>query len=200
MMEYTVKRVTGKPVWAQIEEISMDNRYLDTKDDVSASAKLCYDDEALYVRMSTTEPETRSKETGPLCEPCLDSCLEFFFSPVLGDDRYLNIEFNSRGAYFFGIGSNIKDLIRLIPNGNPHVFSARISRRNDGWSITYKIPHNLVKRLFPLYDPAPGNTIRANFYKCSEAAEEPNFLSWSRVEGRILNFHRPNCFGKIIFE
>ncbi len=200
MKEYIIQKAeNGKPKWSEIEELTMDHRYLDTKENVSASAKLAYDEKALYVRLSTTEPETRSKEVGPLCEPCLDSCLEFFFSPAIGDERYLNIEFNSRGAYFFGIGSSIKDLIRLIPHGNPNIFSARVQRRNDGWTITYRIPHELVQRLFPTYAPASGYAIRANCYKCSDAAREPNYLSWSPVEGKTLSFHRPKCFGTMIF-
>ncbi len=198
MKEYIVKRTEGKPKWSAISPIAIDTKYLDTKDNVTAEAKICYDDEAIYVHLTTTEPETRSKEVGPTCEPCRDSCLEFFFSPMEGDIRYFNIEFNSRGAFYFGIGSCLKDLVRLLPK--PHVFGARIYRRNDGWSITYRVPHELVRRFFPDYTVYSGKVMRANCYKCSDYAKEPNYLSWNPVEGKTLSFHRPEQFGKFIFE
>ena len=201
MKEYVVKRMTGaKPKWSDVEPLMIDIPYLNTKDNVTAEAKLCYNDEAIYVYLSTTEPETRSKETGPLCEPCLDSCLEFFFSPMEGDKRYFNIEFNSRGAYYFGIGSSLKNLVRLLPEGNPGIFGARVRRRNDGWSITYRVPAELVARFFPEFRLESGKRMRANCYKCSDAAKEPNYLSWSEVTGKRLSFHRPDDFGTFILE
>ncbi len=201
MKEYIVKRLTSdKPKWADIEALKIDTPYLDTKDNVSAEAKFCYDDTGIYVHLTTTEPETRSKEVGPLCEPCRDSCLEFFFSPVMGDERYFNIEFNSRGAYFFGVGSSLSNLLRIVPM-NPHIFGARVRRRNNGWSITYKVPHELVRRVFPAFAPASGYEMRANCFKCSDYAKEPNYLSWSPIEvGHVLSFHTPQYFGKFIFE
>lgn len=200
MKEYTVKRTDGKPKWADIEALKIDIPYLDTKDDVRAEGKFCYDDECIYVRLSVTEPETRAKEQGQLCEPCRDSCLEFFFSPMEGDERYFNIEFNPRGCYYFGIGSSLKNLVRLIPEGNPGIFRARVTRRSDGWSIIYRIPHELVRRFFPEFKVYSGKEMRANCYKCSDDAAEPNYLSWSPVSGRCLSFHRPHQFGKFIFE
>lgn len=198
MKEYLVKKISGKPNWQDIETIDINTRYLDTKDNVTAEAKVCYDDEAIYVRLSTTEPETRSKEVGPTCEPCRDSCLEFFFSPMENDIRYFNIEFNSRGAFYFGMGSSLKTLVRLLVN--PQVFSYRIYRRNDGWSITYRVPHELVRRFFPEYTVTSGKRMRANCYKCSDFAKEPNYLSWNPVEGKTLSFHRPEQFGLFIFD
>lgn len=199
LKEYKVKRISGKPDWASIEPINIGVRYRDTKDDVTAEAKFCYDDEGIFVHLSTTEPHSPAKGKDFLCEPCLDSCLEFFFSPVEGDERYMNIEFNPNGIYYFGIGTSIKTLVRLVPE-NRNVFGAKIKKRNDGWSITYKVPVEVVKMFFPNFSLYSGKVMRANCYKCVEVAEEPNFLAWNDIGGPTLNFHRPHLFGKFIFE
>lgn len=199
MKEYIVKRVSGKPDWSRIEPIAIDVRYRDTKDDVCAEAKFCYDDDGIYASLTTTEPHSPAKGKDFLVEPCLDSCLEFFFSPVEDDPRYMNLEFNPNGIYYFGVGTSIKNLFRILPE-NRNVFGAKIKRRNDGWSITYKIPTETVKMFFPSFSLYSGKEMRANCYKCVEVAEEPNFLAWNDIGGPTLNFHRPHLFGKFIFE
>lgn len=199
MKEYIVKRTTGTPKWADVEALKIDVPYRDTKDDVSAEAKICYDESGIYVNLTTTEPHSPAKGKDFLCEPCLDSCLEFFFSPVDGDERYMNLEFNPNGIYYFGIGTSIKTLVRLVPE-NKNVFGAKVKRRNDGWSITYKIPTETVKMFFPEFSLYSGKKMRANCYKCVEHAEEPNFLAWNDIGGPTLNFHRPHLFGLFIFE
>ncbi len=199
MKEYIVKRVAGKPSWADVEPLKIDVRYRDTKDDVTAEAKVCYDESGIYVHLSTNEPHSPAKGKDFLCEPCLDSCLEFFFSPVENDERYMNLEFNPNGIYYFGIGTSIKTLVRLTPE-NRNVFGAKIKKHNGGWSISYKIPVELVKLFFPSFSLYSGKVMRANCYKCVEQAEEPNFLAWNDIGGPTLNFHRPHLFGKFIFE
>lgn len=199
MKEYLVKRINGKPDWSKIEPLKIEVRYRDTKEDVSAEAKFCYDESGIYANLTTTEPHSPAKGKDFLVEPCLDSCLEFFFSPVDGDERYMNLEFNPNGIYYFGIGTSIKTLVRLLPE-NRNVFGAKIRKRNDGWSISYKIPTETVKMFFPSFSLYSGKQMRANCYKCVEVAEEPNFLAWNDIGGPTLNFHRPHLFGKFIFE
>ena len=201
MKEYIVKRLTAeKPDWSAIEAIKIDVRYRDTKEDVTAEAKFCYDESGIYARLETTEPHSPAKGKTFLEEPCLDSCLEFFFSPVEDDERYMNLEFNPNGMYYFGIGTSIKTLVRLLPE-NRNVFGAKIKRHNSGWSITYKVPASIVRMFFPSFELYSGKVMRANCYKCVEVAEEPNFLAWNDItEGSTLNFHRPHLFGKFIFE
>lgn len=200
MKEYIVKRISGKPVWADIEPIKMEVRYRDTKEDVSAEAKFCYDESGIYACLTTTEPHSPAKGKDFLAEPCLDSCLEFFFAPVEDDERYMNLEFNPNGIYYFGVGTSVKNLFRLLPE-NRNIFGAKIRRRNDGWSITYKVPVEAVRLIFPTFSLYSGKVMRANCYKCVEVAKEPNFLAWNDItEGSVLNFHRPHLFGKFIFE
>jgi hypothetical protein len=40
----------------------------------------------------------------------------------------------------------------------------------------------------------------ANFYKCGDELPTPHFLSWNPIEWKEPSFHRPEQFGKLIFE
>lgn len=165
---------------------------------ISASAQLCYDDEALYVRLSAVEEAIRAENRSFPDEPCEDSCLEFFFRPLEEDPRYLNIEFNPNKLMFLGLGTGIPDLIRLVPL-ETEIFTPEVSYTEDGWEIRYAIPHAFVRRIFPAYRPGPGKVLYGNFYKCGDLTPHPHYLSWSPItEGHT--FHRPGDFGKLIFE
>ena len=88
--------------------------------DISATGQVCYDEEALYVRLTAKEKNIRAEGKGPLDAPCEDSCLEFFFCPMMEDNRYFNIEYNPNCCIYLGFASGVHDLVRLIPeNGIP---------------------------------------------------------------------------------
>ena len=38
-----------------------------------------------------------------------------------------------------------------------------------------------------------------NFYKCDESLH-PHFGSWNPIEAPAPDFHRPECFGKLMLE
>lgn len=165
---------------------------------IRAEAQLCYDDEALYVRLRAVEERIRAENTEVWQEPCEDSCLEFFFAPIPGDRRYLNVEFNLNGLMYLGLGTCMDDLVRLVPDkGDPFDFRAHTTA--DGWEINYVIPHDFVRRIFPDYAPYPGMTTRGNFYKCGDATVHPHFLAWNPVRSPEPLFHAPDDFGTLRF-
>ena len=43
-------------------------------------------------------------------------------------------------------------------------------------------------------------TANANFYKCGDETQKPHYLSWNPVKTSKPDFHRPEYFGKLIFE
>ena len=45
-----------------------------------------------------------------------------------------------------------------------------------------------------------GKEMGANFYKCGDELPTPHFLSWNPIEWAEPSFHRPEQFGKLIFE
>lgn len=198
MREYIIKKVEGRPSWSEIPELEIDHRYFDTPDSISAKAQICYNDDAICVRLSTVEANIRALETGPVGMPCEDSCLEFFFCPCENDDRYFNIEFNSVGCMFLGMGPNVHKLVRLIPEEEP--FSPEIIKREDGWEISYTVTYEFIRRLFPEFKVYSGKRMRANCYKCADFSEPPHYMAWSPIVGEPFKFHRPECFGEMIFD
>ena len=113
MREYTAQHCNGMPNWADVPAVNIDQKLHPTDANVTAQAQLCYDEHALYVRLSAQENPIRAELTGKLDEICEDSCLEFFFSPVPGDRRYFNIECNPNGALYLGMGSDAHNPARV---------------------------------------------------------------------------------------
>ena len=82
MRSYTIKKIHGTPDWSTIPVMPIDTLLWTDSTDVSAQAQICWDEDALYLRMEAVEPHIRMEENGPLASVCLDSCLEFFFRPT----------------------------------------------------------------------------------------------------------------------
>ena len=197
MREYTVTRCNGQPDWNQVPALQIDNWHQTEPMAISAQAQVCYDDQALYVRLSAMEENIRAELTGVLDEICEDSCLEFFFCPMAGDTRYFNIECNPNGCLFLGFGPNVDELLRLIPE-NPAIVP-QTKRIPGGWETVYSIPYSFIRVFFPDFSPAPGYSTRANFYKCGDKTVQPHYLTWNPVVPRRCAFHNPEKFGIIHF-
>lgn len=202
MREYTIVRKGDNFTWDQVPALPIDQKLKTPADHpVTAQGQICYDDEALYIRLSAAETEIRAEYTGLLDEICEDSCLEFFFSPMgsRGDKRYFNLECNLNGSMYFGFGSGIDDLVRLIQEFP--CIEPKGQKTEDGWEITYAIPHEFVRRFFPEYAPVSGFSIRANCYKCGDKTSRPHYLSWNPVvKLPRASFHNPELFGIMYFQ
>lgn len=196
---YFAGRAAAEPDWSRIPAVRLDNRYLDTAKDIAAWSQVCCNDRELLVHQWIEVPYVRAQEHGPLGVPCEDSCLEFFFCPIPGDDRYMNIEFNMNGCMYWGIGTGLHDLIRLIPDQTDNPFSPTTVQNEKGWELFYRIPYVVVKRLFPEFDSLEGTVIRGNFFACSDLTQPPYYLSWQPIPGDPFTFHRSECFGAIPF-
>jgi hypothetical protein len=135
-----------------------------------------------------------------------DSCVEFFFDPK-ADGNYYNFEFNCIGTTHLAYGPARKER-RFVP---PAIIEKEIKAsstlgdrpfaENTGahtWEITIVIPASSL-----IHDEAiqlKGLSTNANFYKCGDKSAEPHYLSWNPVGTERPDFHRPEYFGKVIFE
>ena len=194
-----MKRYVIRPFedWASVEPLEISENLWLPPADIAARAQIAHTDEALRVRLTARERAVRAVETGPLGHPWEDSCLEFFFAPVAGDPRYVNIEFNPNACLCLGLGDG-HFRTRLLPDRD--WFEPRTFATADGWGIEYRVPFAFIRTLFPGFDPAPGGTIRANCYKCGDRTEKPHFLAWNPVASDTPNFHRPGDFGEMLFK
>lgn len=199
MKTYTIIKKPTNFDWSKIPKALIDIHLQEEPVDISATAQLCYDEHSLYVRLAAKEKNIRAVEQGPLGAPCEDSCLEFFFCPIEGDNRYFNIEYNPNGCVYWGIASNIDDLIRLIPEfGTP--FSPNIEMTSNGWNITYEVSFEFIRRFFPNFNPAPGTKMYGNFYKCGDLTVQEHYLCWNQITANPVSFHRPCDFGLLEFK
>ncbi|MBQ8851565.1 MAG: carbohydrate-binding family 9-like protein, partial [Oscillibacter sp.] len=94
MREYLVKRVSGAPDWESIPAMQVDNVMWTPDFGISMTARLAYDETAIYVHQRAVEKNIRAELTDLLAHVCEDSCMEFFLSPCPADGRYLNFEVN----------------------------------------------------------------------------------------------------------
>ena len=196
--EYIITQRPAVLRWQDIPAVQMREQLHPRNDhSVTASAQLCYDEKALYVRLCAVEAHIRAEHHGPLGEICEDSCLEFFFCPIEGDNRYFNFEINPNGAMYKGFGTNVQTLQRLIPE-NAYIVP-QITRTEDGWEAQYAIPYDFIRLFFPDFAPTPGKSIRANCYKCGDLTPTPHWLCWCKVPEELSTFHCPEYFGTMFF-
>lgn len=199
MRTHLIPRKPTNLDWSQIPALPIDSLHWTPAIDITAQAQICYDETALYVRLSALEAHIRAEHTSPTGMPCEDSCLEFFFSPIPGDDRYLNFEFNPNGCLYLGFGTGMHDLVRLLPEAE-NLFQPKSRRIDGGWEIVYQVPTEFVQRFFPGFSPVSSGTIRANFYKCGDLTVQEHYLAWNPVTSETPAFHRPCDFGLLTFE
>ena len=131
-----------------------------------------------------------------------DSCVEFFVADKDGNG-YRNFEINCIGtllsAHQEEKGKNTEHIseedaikIRRYTSLEPKPFEEKEGEYE--WRVTVGIPWNLLG-----YDSMP-DSIRANFYKCADGSRWPHYLCWSPIDTPQPDFHRPEFFGKLIFE
>ena len=197
MRSYTVKKMQGQPDWSKVPVMLLDNLLWTDSTDVSAQAQICWNEEALYLRMEAVEPNIRMEEFGRTCEVCLDSCLEFFFRPTERPD-YFNIEMNPNRAIWLGYGPGIQSLIRLLVPNVTTLFDSKVEFTEGGWVLTYRVPVAFIQRFFQEFEAKEGAVLHANLYKCGDKTVKPHYLSWNPIELEKPAFHCPEYFGELV--
>ena len=133
-----------------------------------------------------------------------DSCVEFFIS--FDDKGYYNIEANCAGKILM---SHRRGRKIDVEYATPEILSAIKReaslgsesfecRNNEGkWNLTLAIPAtSFFKHEFRNFD---GLEAKCNIYKCGDNLPKPHFLSWQPIKTEKPDFHRPECFGSILF-
>ena len=194
---YTVKRMT-EPDWDAVPVVELAHTPWLEPCAVTARARLCRDDEALWVRMEAEESPVRAELTGKLDPVCTDSCLEFFFAPLAEDKRYFNFEWNPLGTLCLGFGAERPTRVRQVVKDAEALFHPRPFRTEGGWGITFRIPLSFLRMYFPDCDFR--GEAACNFYKCGDATPVPHYLAWSPLTSDSPDFHRRQDFGRVRFE
>lgn len=196
MKEYIIRNVS-KPDWTAVPVLTLSHAPWLTPNSVTAQAQLYHDGSALHLRMEAREAPIRATHTGPLDPVCTDSCLEFFFAPCAGDQRYLNFECNPLGTLCLGFGAQRKTRVRQVVK-DVSLFSIRPFFTDGGWGLTMSIPFSFLQMYFPAFTGA--GEAAGNFYKCGDQTPSPHFLAWNPLTSDTPDFHRRQDFGKLILE
>ena len=194
---YTVKRMPT-PDWNEVPAVELAHAPWLEPCAVAARARLCRDDEALWVRMEAEESPIRAELTGKLDPVCTDSCLEFFYAPNAEDKRYFNFEWNPLGTLCLGFGGSRPTRVRQVVKDAEALFRPRPYRTGTGWGIVFRIPLTFLRLYFPDYEFL--GEAACNFYKCGDATPVPHYLAWAPLSSDTPDFHRRQDFGRVLFD
>ncbi len=171
-------------------------------DQISAQVFAAYDRMTLLLCFDVAEEEIRAVHAGLQQQVCEDSCVECFIADEQ-NERYINFEFNPRGACMAGIGRDrydrellAKDMLQKIQI-RPSVGGTRGSS-GKSWRLLLRIPLDQFP-LFSGYAALEGLSLPGNFQKCGDLLQHPHYLTWNHIDAPRPDFHRKECFGRFVF-
>lgn len=222
--EYTIRRAAetpaldGKwegPAWNSVPALEIAHFYQPDRHDhrPETRAKVVYDDTGLYLHFRVDDQYVRSIETEYHGKVWEDACVEFFVEPKAGRG-YFNFEINCGGTMLLSYkedpdweGDPLRAPGRVpwelakqveIYHSMPETVEPEIAEPVT-WNVEYHIPYDIFEAYLGDLGDLPGQTWRANFYKCAENNSHPHWASWALIE-KELNFHQPEFFSEIHFE
>ena len=163
---------------------------------IRAGGRIRHDGENLYVTLWAEEEQIRAEYTTPPSPVHEDSCLEFFFMPE-GKEDYLNLEINPNGCLHVGFGPDRHSRKQILPEDPKTLFRIRTERTEKGWQAEYRIPGTFLREYYP--DFRFSCILKANVYKCGDKTVHPHYLAWNPVASAVPDYHRPECFGEMVF-
>jgi hypothetical protein len=201
----------GNKQWKNINSVSLKNYMGELPSHFpEPSVKLQYDNDNIYVIFKVEDNYVKAVEKRTNGKICLDSCVEFFFSPGPGTERgYFNFEANCKGVFLFEYHTDEGKINAFVkPEDYKQVKIVHSLEKNVEqeisepleWCVEYSIPLSVLKKYMKVDQPGPGVTWRANFYKCADNTSHPHWLTWAPVDYPKPKFHLPEYFGRIEFE
>ena len=199
MKEYRVARVNGTPDWTKVEALAVEICPWGGNYRPAVCAKVVYEEnKGFHVRMCCEEKEPLAVYTQPDDPVCQDSCMEFFadFAPEKGVG-YMNLEANSIGTMLLGLGverhgrARVRELGCSLPE-------LTAFREEGCWGWQAFIPLEMIATLYGKESFAPGDVVRANFYKCGDKTAVEHYIVWNEIAAANPDYHRPECFGSLV--
>ncbi len=159
--------------------------------------------EALLLHYQVTEASVRAVAMADDGRVWEDACVEFFLSPE-GNDFYYNFECNCATKLLLHGGpaggerptasEEVLKSVKRWSSLGTEPFEEKVGECT--WEVALVIPASAIFR--HEIETFNGKTMRANFYKCGDGLSVPHYISWAPIEAEKPNFHRPDCFGKVI--
>lgn len=175
---------------------------------IGATARLLYDDRALYLRYDVTDCHQQASTTRLNGRVWTDSCVELFAAPGLEEPgRYLNFEANCTGQFLLGWGTADGDRRRISRDlaGRIRVETSVDAGRkepspdDDRWWLTATIPFEVLRE-FTGREVARGKgTVWWGNLQCCRGEPAPAYAMWRPSGTPEPEFHRPEGFGRVRF-
>ena len=163
--------------------------------------QIAYDSAHLYVRFEVEEEHLRAVYLNDNESVWEDSCVELFVQNE-GDTHYYNFEINAIGTILASRrlsrteaehfdNEQMSRIIRISSLAHQP-----IDRKNNSevWRLLLGVPFDIIG-----CDRVPDELL-VNLYKCGDMTQNPHFLSWSPIATSTPDFHRPEFFGKLVFD
>jgi hypothetical protein len=221
-MKYTVRRASvtpamepnwQDPIWGRAEALEVQHFRPESSDHrPRTSARLLHTAQGIHGILKINDRYVRCVRTNYWDEVWKDSCVEFFAQPR-PDRGYFNFEFNCGGAFLCSYITNPErapggfKAFAKLPASIGKTIQARSSlpqriepelQEPVVWTLAFYIPFAVFEPYIGKLGPVSGQVWRGNFYKCADECSHPHWASWSPVD--VFDFHRPGCFGTILFE
>lgn len=222
-MTYTIARTDALPPpdanweradWQHAETLQVTHfPWEDSGHHPKTEARLLYDAQHLGIIFRVEDQYIRAVAEHYQGSVCLDSCVEFFVSPVPGSMSYFNFEINCGGTMLLyknpdpaerEAGQPRTDVTESdwqtirIAHSMPAIVEPEITVPTV-WTVEYHVPFSLFKTYFGEISHGAGTTWRANFYKCGDQTSHPHWGSWAPVDTSRPNFHVPASFQPVVF-
>lgn len=197
------------PAWCRCETNEISNHMGDSPEHFPrVQFKVGYDDDAIRVMFRVEDRFVRATRTQYQDSVCLDSCVEFFFSPGDSDDQgYFNLEVNCVGTALFEFHPDGENGEAVPVAESPDLkaittLTGTVDPEEPGplvWLAECLVPLSLLDQYTAVAKPAKDVAWRANFYKCADESSHPHWLTWAPVEWYRPAFHKPEFFGTLRF-
>jgi hypothetical protein len=216
MGRYTIERVdepvpltgdvAGTP-WSRAEEATMDRYPWTSPPERSASARVLYDDEALYCQFVVHEDRVTGVETERNGDVWLDSAVELFFDPTPATPEYCNFEANCLGTILL-YRRTAETVQRPIDAAAAAAIDVETSVDEPGtgravpdgeWWLAVAIPFETIGELLdePVA-PEPSDLWRGNLHALRRG-ESGAIGVWNPIEDSERDLHQPAYFGEFEF-
>ena len=159
------------------------------------TAKILHTDEGVYVKLSTNEWPLRITAMTHNDSICVDSCMEFFFTPNTVDADYINFEMNPVGATLTCIGAGRHNRQRIDIHGEG-VRVCTLVRPEEGWDAMIFVSFDFMRKHFSTVE----GRFRANLYKCGDKTVIQHYSTWNKVDTPAPDYHQPAFFGEVILK
>jgi hypothetical protein len=171
--------------------------------------KALHDGAAIHLLFRVRDRYVVARKTryqDPVCE---DSCVEFFFYPGESSERgYFNLEVNCCGTFLFRFqrarGCDVKAVSEEHASrvGIGSSLDCRvIDPERSGpltWMVHVRVPVEVIAAVVP--GASLSGAWRVNLYKCADRSSHPHWLTWRPVRASGPDFHRPESFGRFVFQ